>query len=61
MDSVLHEWVVNDYYPRFVREYGPTLEDDVAEFRARRDRVNRLNIKLNHVWARLVLYPNFRR
>jgi hypothetical protein len=53
----LHEWALNEYYPRFVKEYGPTLEQDVEEFRKVRERVNRANILANHVYQRLVAKP----
>jgi hypothetical protein len=51
----LYEWIANEYYPRFVKEYGPTLARDVEEFRRHRDRVNRLNIKLNRAYFRLFI------
>lgn len=53
----LHEWALNDYYPRFVKEYGPTLQPDVEHFRKVRDRVNKVNILTNHLYQRLLARP----
>jgi len=57
----LYEWVANDLYPRYRREYGSTLEVDLEAYRRHRDRVNRLNIKLNRAYFRFVIKPLLRR
>lgn len=53
----LYEWVANEYFPRLVKEYGPTLAADVEEFRRSKNRVSRLNIKVNHLYAKLFISP----
>ncbi len=54
----LYEYVVNDLFPRFQREYGPNLARDVEEFRRRRrDRVNGWNLRWHALYERLVLAP----
>ena len=58
----LYEYVVNELYPRFRREYGPTLARDVEEFqRGEHGRVNGWNLRLNALYQRLVLEPAVRR
>jgi hypothetical protein len=60
-DLQLHEYVTQELYPRYVKEYGPTLADDVEAFR--RDRaagINRLNMKLSGLYSRLVFEPAVR-
>jgi len=53
----LYEWIANEYYPRFKKEYGPTLEKDVEQFRQHRDRVNKLNIRLNRAYYKMFIQP----
>ncbi len=53
----LDEWVANEYYPEFVKEYGPTLAADVEAFQKRRGQVNKLNIKLNRAYAKIFIKP----
>jgi len=57
LEAPLFEWAWNEYYPRFVKEYGPTLEQDVEEFRKVRDKVNRVNILANRAYHRLLVRP----
>ena len=51
----LVEWVRNEYFPRLVKEYGPTLEKDVEEFRKVRNRVNKSNILANRFYRKLFI------
>lgn len=37
-EILLHEFIVNEHYPRFRREYGSTLEADVERYRQNRER-----------------------
>ncbi len=53
----LYEWALQEYYPKMVKEYGPSLEKDVEEFRKARYQVNRFNIKANHVYQKLMVKP----
>jgi len=59
-DQAIHEWVVNELYPGYVRAYGPGLARDVEEFRRHRDAVNRRNVLINRIWARGVYAPLYR-
>lgn len=56
-DQAIHEWVVNELYPGYVRAYGPGLARDVEEFRRHRDAVNRRRVLMNRIWARGVYAP----
>lgn len=58
-DLPLYEWVSKEYYPRMVKEYGPTLAADVEAFRRQRDRVHHLNIKLNSLYAKFFIRRNW--
>jgi hypothetical protein len=49
------EYVAHELYPRFQREYGPTLESDVEAFRRRRLRVNWPRIALSSLYQNLVV------
>lgn len=52
-DSLIYEHVANDLYPAWRREYGPTLERDVEEFRRRRAELyDRRRVLANRVWDR---------
>jgi len=53
----LYEWIAKEYYPRFVKEYGPTLAADVEAFQKRKGQVNRLNMKLSRAYSRLFILP----
>ncbi|MHB8079466.1 MAG: sulfotransferase family protein [Candidatus Krumholzibacteriia bacterium] len=59
-DLAIHEWVVNDLYPGYVRAYGPGLARDVEAFRLHRERVNRRRVLMNRLWARGVYAPLYR-
>jgi len=59
-EAPFYEWVAQEYYPRFRAAYGPGLERDLEEFRRRRDRVNRLNIRLSRLYFRLLVRPRLR-
>lgn len=57
-EIALYRWVREEWYPRFQREYGPTLTADVAAFR--RDHgcgFNRVNHLLSRLNQRLLLRP----
>ncbi len=57
-DDELYQFVSRELYPAFRCEYGPTLEADVAEYRAhRRNALNRRNLLLSRAYERLVFWP----
>jgi hypothetical protein len=56
-DMVLYEYVANELYPSFQREYGASLEQDLADYQQRRSQVNRLNIFQSRLYRNLVYKP----
>jgi len=58
----LYRHVVNEIYPRYVKEYGSSLTDDLVRFRAgERGRVDYLNLIRYRAYRRLVFGPRYRR
>ncbi len=57
-DRAIYDHVANELYPAWRREYGPTLERDVEEFRRERERLyDRRRALLNRLWDRGVYGP----
>ena len=48
-DLALYEYVSNELYPGFQREYGPGLEDAVGTYRGAAKAFNRRNLTLSRV------------
>jgi hypothetical protein len=58
VDSALYEFVRQDLYPRYMREYGDTLSSDVVAFKkANRGRHVNPNLALNYLNNRLLYKP----
>lgn len=58
----LYEWVANELYPGYQREYGAGLQEDLACYQAReRDRVNNLNLLNYHIYRRLFYLPRVKK
>lgn len=58
----LYEYVANELYPTYVREYGSRLGEDVERFVSReRDRVNRVNLLKYHAYRKWIFMPRLRR
>lgn len=58
----LYEYVANELYPRFQREYGSSLEEDVARYQAvDRARVNNCNLVQYHLYRRLFYLPRVKK
>ena len=57
-DLELYDFVKNELYPSFQREYGPTLESDLANYRNNRDQdFNTRNITLSRMKQYLIYKP----
>jgi len=57
-EFALHDFVVNEWYPRFQKEYGPTLEQDVMDFRKQQQKnINWLKLKSNRLYFKLIVKP----
>ena len=57
-DRILYEFVRDELYPEYVRRYGPGLEEDVAAFRAARERrFNRRNVRIHDAVRKLYVLP----
>jgi len=57
-DLRLYDYVVNEHYPRFQKEYGPTLESDVMAFRKNKSaQMNKLNLLLFRLYNKAVYKP----
>ena len=58
VDQQLYDFVANELYPTFQREYGPTLQADVAAYQASQRRsFDRLNLTLSRLKQFLVYRP----
>lgn len=56
-DLALYDYIANELYPTYCREYGGRLTEDVAEYRQNRGQLNRRNVFLNRVYRNLVYKP----
>lgn len=62
LEFPLYEHVVNEIYPRYLKEYGPTLEQDVARFVGKdRQKVNNLNLARYHAYRRYFFLPRIKK
>ncbi len=58
----LYEWVVHDLFPKYRREYGPRLAEDLARYQEHgRDQVSNLNLLKYHAYRRLFYLPRVKR
>jgi hypothetical protein len=58
VDQQLYDFVAKELYPSFQREYGPSLDADVAAYRATKRRsFDRLNLMLSRLKQFLVYRP----
>ena len=60
-DIDLYDYVVNELYPAFRREYGSALDDDVAEYKhTRAQRFNRVNLTASRLKQHALYRPLLR-
>ena len=60
MDLQLWDYVRNEVYPRYLLEYGRSLQTDLEEYRARNGGFNWINVCVSEVKLRLLCYPLLR-
>ena len=57
-EFVLHDFITREWYPRFEREYGPTLATDVERFKQDPQRgFSVWNYRLSRLNHHLILKP----
>ncbi|MFX1410561.1 MAG: hypothetical protein ACFFA6_09425 [Promethearchaeota archaeon] len=57
LDLELYEYVRHELYPSYRREYGASLDQDVAAYQQNQGKFNRRNIIVNRVYRNLVYKP----
>ena len=57
----LHEYAAKEIYPRYVKEYGPALAEDLARFQeSQSKKFNYLNYYRYKIYQRLIFGPRYR-
>jgi hypothetical protein len=59
-DIELYQYIANELYPQYCREYGDGLAEDVAKYQRNRSKLNRTNVLLNRIYRNLVYKPALR-
>lgn len=58
----VHEYVLNEIYPRYVKEYGPGLAEDLARYQeSGKKKVNHFNLLMYQMHKRLIFTPRYRK
>jgi hypothetical protein len=58
----LHEYVLNEIYPRYIKEYGRGLAEDLARYQeTEKKKVNYLNLVRYKIHRRFIFTPRYRK